>query len=119
MDTREDIRERLRARERELETAITRFERAALELGEDDVQDEIDRVTTSEAKTASLEIGTREFRSLEDVRAALDRLDAGTYGKCIVCGKDIEPSRLRAIPETPYCIEHARQAEAESHLAVE
>ena len=111
MENAEQIRTRLLARQEELEQGASRFGQDALESGSAEVQDEIDQVTSSEAKTASMELSSLQFRALRDVRAALGRLDAGTYGKCVVCDRPIEPSRLRALPETPYCIEHAKQAE--------
>jgi RNA polymerase-binding transcription factor DksA len=42
-----------------------------------------------------------------DLDAALRKIDDGTYGTCEVCGKEIEPDRLEAIPGTRTCIEHA------------
>lgn len=44
-------------------------------------------------------------RLLAQVQAALDRLDAGTYGKCVRCGKDINPKRLAALPYATLCID--------------
>jgi RNA polymerase-binding transcription factor DksA len=41
------------------------------------------------------------------VRDALDRLDAGTYGRCAVCGREIDDERLEARPEVSTCREHA------------
>ncbi len=111
MENPEQIRERLLARQSELEQGTSRFGQNALEANAAEVQDEMDQVTASEAKTASMELSSLQFRALQDVRAALARLDAGTYGQCVVCGRPIEPPRLQAVPETPYCIEHARQAE--------
>lgn len=43
-------------------------------------------------------------RRLERLVNALARMDAGTYGRCIRCGKDIPPGRLRAVPETLICV---------------
>ena len=34
------------------------------------------------------------------IRAALKRIDQGTFGKCAVCGKAIGVRRLEALPET-------------------
>lgn len=42
------------------------------------------------------------------VRAALRRLDAGTYGQCAKCGEAIGAARLSAIPSTTTCVECAR-----------
>jgi DnaK suppressor protein len=42
-----------------------------------------------------------------DLDAALRKIDEGTYGTCEVCGREIEPDRLEAMPGTRTCIEHA------------
>ena len=111
MENAEQVRERLLARQKELEQGASRSGQNALESNDAEVQDEMDQVTSSEAKTTSMELSSIQFRALQDVQSALARLDDGTYGQCVVCGRPIEPARLRAIPETPYCIEHAREAE--------
>jgi len=41
------------------------------------------------------------------VRDALGRLDDGTYGRCAVCGREIDDERLEARPEVATCREHA------------
>jgi DnaK suppressor protein len=41
------------------------------------------------------------------VREALDRLDAGSYGRCGVCDAEIDDERLEARPEATTCREHA------------
>ena len=53
---------------------------------------------------------------LEDIAAAMRRLEAGTYGKCELCGKEIPKQRLQAAPHTPYCIDCARQLEEDGAL---
>jgi DnaK suppressor protein len=109
-----EIRERLLARQRDLEQSLNRLEANALDSGAADVLDEMDQVIVSEAKTVSFDLNTREYASLRDVRAALVRLDDGTYGTCVICGNPIEPARLQAIPETPYCREHAEAQETQT-----
>ena len=42
---------------------------------------------------------------------ALDRLMAGTYGDCVVCGKWIEDNKLHADPALPFCCGCQRRAE--------
>ncbi|MFC7877700.1 TraR/DksA family transcriptional regulator [Isoptericola sp. NPDC057391] len=49
----------------------------------------------------------RTARERAEVRAALDRMAAGTYGLCEVCGHPIPPARLEARPTTTRCVEHA------------
>jgi RNA polymerase-binding transcription factor DksA len=50
---------------------------------------------------------------LEMLNAALQRIDEGIYGKCDVCGKEIDSKRLDAEPTATTDIEHARAAEAD------
>lgn len=56
------------------------------------------------------EHGRRNAESqLSRVRAALVRIEDGSYGKCVRCGSDIPPERLEYMPETPHCVQcHGR-----------
>ena len=44
---------------------------------------------------------------LRDVDHALEKVEAGAYGRCEVCGQEIAEPRLEAMPATRYCINHA------------
>ncbi|HEX5858987.1 MAG TPA: TraR/DksA C4-type zinc finger protein [Microbacterium sp.] len=46
-------------------------------------------------------------RELVDIDAAIGRLDAGEYGRCEVCGRDIPLARLRARPVATMCVQCA------------
>ena len=46
-------------------------------------------------------------QNLMYVENALSRIENGTYGECEVCGEDIEPKRLEAIPYATLCMQHA------------
>ena len=43
---------------------------------------------------------------LAQVRAALRRIDEGTYGKCLVDGEPIDEKRLESLPWVAYCLKH-------------
>jgi DnaK suppressor protein len=45
---------------------------------------------------------------LTAVEAALARLDAGTFGACVRCGRPIAPERLDALPWAAHCIDCQR-----------
>lgn len=47
-----------------------------------------------------------------EVAAALRRLDEGTYGTCVDCGRPIEPARLEFRPEAARCLDDQRRHEA-------
>ena len=44
----------------------------------------------------------RQAKYLSEVDEALDRVDAGTYGICIICTNLIEEDRLKAVPIAKY-----------------
>ena len=48
--------------------------------------------------------GTLEKR-LHEIEAALKRLNAGTYGICNKCGKQIPTDRLKINPEADTCVQ--------------
>lgn len=48
---------------------------------------------------------SRDVDELRAIEYALGRIKAGSYGLCQSCGQPIPEERLRAIPETPFCIE--------------
>lgn len=41
----------------------------------------------------------------QQVAAALDACEAGTFGSCRHCGGPISVYRLEALPETPFCVD--------------
>jgi DnaK suppressor protein len=48
---------------------------------------------------------------LGGVEHALERIEAGTYGRCEECGEPINPERLEARPAATFCIRHQREQE--------
>jgi RNA polymerase-binding transcription factor DksA len=65
--------------------------------------------TTSERSTVLSLVDTLQSRA-ENLRQALNRIEDGTYGKCVSCGNEIQPARLEAIPSSKYCITCAQKA---------
>ena len=67
--------------------------------------------TASETYERELDEGLEEDAQgqLREVEDALERIEAGTYGTCSVCGKRIPVERLEAVPWTTLCIDDARK----------
>lgn len=103
-----------------------RVERAIANLRDDHpgiAADEVEEVPgasdnhLAETATATLDreidytLEENSGQVLAEIDAALKRIDAGTYGTCTNCGKEIAPERLEAYPWAALCIDCARQAE--------
>ena len=65
------------------------------------------------AQQRDLALRDRADQQLALVDAALDRIEAGTFGVCARCGEAIAPERLEALPWAPRCIECQRIADRE------
>jgi DnaK suppressor protein len=52
-----------------------------------------------------------EEGTLGHIESALERIDLGTYGRCVQCDGAISKARLNAIPYTPVCIKCAELQE--------
>jgi RNA polymerase-binding transcription factor DksA len=50
-------------------------------------------------------------RQVAEIDAALGRIDDGSWGRCVVCGKDIDDERLEARPQADRCLEHQEELE--------
>jgi len=53
-----------------------------------------------------LQLSAQARAAVEEVDAALARMDAGTYGICIVSGLPIPEERLEALPHADMRVEH-------------
>jgi RNA polymerase-binding transcription factor DksA len=51
-------------------------------------------------------------RVLKEIDEAFARVEAGTYGACLGCGKPVPGERLEILPYTRYCVACQRRAAA-------
>lgn len=56
-----------------------------------------------EGDEALEDLGAAGLLEIRMIEAALDRIDAGTYGICVACGDEISEERLNVLPATPKC----------------
>ena len=94
------FRKILEARQTELAKVLRNREGIAIEKSPDAL-DEVQHAAERELAIRNLD---RESHLLRNVRAALQRLDDGSYGTCLHCDEDISPKRLEAVPWAAYCI---------------
>jgi RNA polymerase-binding transcription factor DksA len=82
------------------------------ELTGDNAVLDVDENFADSAQVAAEHVENRTLAAqlrdqLDDVEAALARLDDGSYGTCEVCEQPVSAARLEAMPSTRFCIDHA------------
>ncbi len=95
----EEERDRLRKHINELEDML-RLEDREVGSGEDDA-DIAARAISYNGVLALLE---SEQETFGEVDGALQAMDDETYGRCVICGQEIELARLEARPYARRCI---------------
>lgn len=86
-----------------------------------------DHSTTTSMPNDMAELGTGSFDqelalrvlgseqdTLDQIETAIERIEDGSYGRCMACGEKIPETRLHAIPYAADCVRCASQQE-ESH----
>ena len=66
--------------------------------------DELDRIQHASDSDYAMSNLERDANRLREVRIALRRIHAGTFGVCAGCGGNIDRRRLAAVPWAPFCI---------------
>ena len=66
--------------------------------------DELDEIEAASQRALAVCNLDREFNQLRDARAALRRIEEGSFGICQGCGENIHPKRLAAVPWAQFCI---------------
>jgi RNA polymerase-binding protein DksA len=83
------------------------------ETGEDSVYDNhlADTATVTYDRELDYTLEENSGHVLNEIDAALKRIDDGSYGTCTSCGNEIPPERLEARPWATLCIGCKRQRE--------
>jgi len=68
------------------------------------VGDEADQAAQSLEKEILFELSDNERNMLDQIEAALRKMEKGAYGLCESCRKPIPLPRLKALPFARYCI---------------
>jgi RNA polymerase-binding protein DksA len=95
------LEEALRARLVELETRLAKIKRDVTQEHSADSAEQAQERENDEVVDA---IGDETSRAIAAVRAALARIEEGSYGVCAACGEEIGAERLAAMPEAVHCI---------------
>jgi RNA polymerase-binding protein DksA len=83
--------------------AAEQVRREALGTGQREVADRKDEAAEAQSSEIAVAEFGRDVDEMEQVEAALHRLDQGIYGDCLDCGEPIALLRLLAQPAAERC----------------
>ena len=66
--------------------------------------DQLEEIQAASQRALAVSNLDREFNQLRNARAALGRIQEGSFGICQECEDDIAPKRLAAVPWAQFCI---------------
>ena len=114
-ETVEKYRERLRTMQQQLTQRVFRLETELHNMEAERDIERMDHVQEEAVNDEMIALDERSRQQIEEIQAALTRLDDGTYGDCTRCGEPIHPKRLEALPTTHYCTRCQQQLETLSN----
>lgn len=107
----EALRARLLEQRQEIVNMYNQDVRAGQESTDEPTEDIVDRANNSYNRELMFSISDSERLLLLQIEDALNRMNAGTYGRCTNCGNGIHPLRLDAVPWARFCIDCQELAE--------
>ena len=119
MLTDKQLRRAKRALQKERTRLIQRARASSSVLNPSDERDTDEADIVVNIQTRAQELWARDGweRRLYEIERAMKRLEEGEYGKCEVCGAEIDRDRLEILPETTMCVHCRERFEKSSHAA--
>jgi RNA polymerase-binding transcription factor len=105
-------REILLAQQRQIEQRVLRLETELHGMEAERDIEYTDHAQEEAVNDEMIALDEHGRRQVADIRAALARIDDGTYGSCARCGEPIDPRRLEKLPTARYCIDCQERLEA-------
>jgi RNA polymerase-binding transcription factor DksA len=101
MTERDEIRIHL---EKQLKRLLRRVEKVETDLRQTHDRDWTERAIELENDEVLEGLDEMALLEIGDIRAALARIESGTYGTCAACGQEISDERLLAVPSAATCL---------------
>jgi DnaK suppressor protein len=100
----EYYRKKLLDKRQSLVSALDRHVHYGREADQDVAQDPADKASNAYLKELLFSQSSSDKFVLTLIDEALARIEEGTYGLCVACGKEIQPKRLEAVPWARHCV---------------
>ena len=107
----EEARKKLLRMRDEILKDVQHSHEASRELGQDGVPDIGDMSSATYSKDVLFNLGETQRRTIQDIDAALERIDNEEYGLCARCEEEISSRRMEVRPFSRYCVDCKSEVE--------
>lgn len=107
----EYYKKKLLTRREELMKTIARTEEEGRQADDDPTVDLADKAANSYTKEFLFGMTNTDRAILNQIEAALKRIDGDDYGVCANCQEELQQKRLEAVPWAKHCINCQEKAE--------
>ena len=94
-----------------LVSELAKTKNAEEETTEESTQDIADKAVSSYTRGFLYSLNDTERNTIQQINAALARIEDGTFGFCLNCGNAMAEKRLTAIPWSRHCVDCQELAE--------
>jgi DnaK suppressor protein len=112
----EEYKQILLVKEREMLQQMEREGTDARESSDEEVHSWGDQSATDAGSAEEFGVAGIDLTTLRQVQDALKRIEAGTFGKCIVDHRPISEKRLKGVPWASYCLKHQQELELKASI---
>jgi DnaK suppressor protein len=98
------LRDQLLRRKAEILDAFTKNKTYGKEADEEGAQDVADKASSSYTKEFLFSLSNSEREMLQELDAALGRIEGERFGICVSCEEAIERKRIEAVPWARHCL---------------
>ena len=95
---------RLAERRQEIEVQLRQVRTGNAEWHVVGPEDEMDRASEDVEFDIGASVAEEMEKEIQQISEAIEKIAAGTYGLCELCGEAISRSRLRAMPSASLCL---------------
>ena len=83
-------------------TEVLRANKSTALESYDGVEDSGEMAELDLNRSTALDLADRQTHLIGEIDEALQRIEDGTYGQCVRCGKPLDEERLKAMPTAKY-----------------
>lgn len=112
----EEYKQILLIKEKEMLQQMQREGMDARESSDEEVHSWGDQSVTDAGRAEEFGIADVDWSTLRQVQEALNRIEAGTFGKCVVDRRHISEKRLKEVPWARYCLKHQQELDLKASI---